>query len=77
MCLTQIVALPTMAEDAPTLDELRQQIADIESGKLPARRKAAFKAKASGLTRHGSLQRKTPFQRKTPLHSQSGAAQRQ
>ena len=49
-----------MAEDSPTLDELRQRIADIESGKLPARRKAALKAKTSGLTRPTPLQRKNP-----------------
>ncbi len=52
-----------MAEDSPTLDELRRRVADIESGKLPARRKAAPKAKTSGLTR------RTPLQRRTPLRS--------
>ena len=55
-----------MAEDSPTLDELRRRIADIESGKLPARRKAAPKAKTSGLTR------RTPLQRRTPLRSAEG-----
>jgi len=50
-----------MAEDSPTLDVLRQRIADIESGKLPPRRKAALKAKTSGLTRHAPLQRKMPL----------------
>jgi len=48
-----------MAENSPTLDELRQRITDIESGKRPARRKITPKAKASGLTRHAPLQRKT------------------
>jgi hypothetical protein len=55
-----------MAENSPILAELRQRIADIESGKLPARRKAARKTKASGLTRRAPLQRKTPLRsRKT------------
>jgi hypothetical protein len=48
-----------MADYKPTLDELRQRIVDIESGKLPARRTAA-KAKTSGLTRRKPLRRKTP-----------------
>jgi hypothetical protein len=38
-----------MTDDSPTLDELRQRIADIQSGKLAPRRKAALKAKASSL----------------------------
>ena len=49
-----------MAEDSPTLDELRQRIADIESGKLPARRKAALKTKASGLLRRAPLRPRDP-----------------
>jgi hypothetical protein len=48
-----------MADNKPTIDELRQRIVDIESGKLPARRTAA-KPKASGLTRRMPLRRKTP-----------------
>ena len=58
-----------MAEDSPTLDELRQRIADIESGKLPARRKAALKTKASGLLRRAPLRLETPPHRKTPLRA--------
>jgi hypothetical protein len=49
-----------MADDKPTLGELRQRIVDIESGKLPARRTVA-KAKTSGLTRRKPLRRKTPL----------------
>ena len=52
-----------MAEDSPTLDELRRRVADIEAGKLPSRRKAALKTKTSGLTRRG------PFRRKIPLRA--------
>ncbi len=57
-----------MADHSPTLDELRERIADIESGKLPARRKAAIKAKTTG-TRQNPLHRKTSLRRKTPLRA--------
>jgi hypothetical protein len=50
-----------MAEDSPTLDELRRRVADIEAGKLPPRRKAALKAKTTDLTRRAPLRRKTPL----------------
>jgi hypothetical protein len=62
-----------MADDSPTLDELRQLIADIESGKLPARRKAALKAKTTGLTHQNQLHRKTPLRRKTALRARRKA----
>ena len=55
-----------MPKNSPTLDELRQRIADIESGKLPARHKAALKSTTSGLTRRAPLQRKTPLRSRLP-----------
>ena len=58
-----------MADYSPTLDELRERIADIESGKLPARHRAALKAKTTGLTRQNPLHSKTSLRRKTPLRA--------
>ena len=58
-----------MAEDSPTRTNSVNATPDIESGKLPARRKAALKTKASGLLRRAPLRPETPPRRKTPLRA--------
>jgi hypothetical protein len=50
-----------MADNRPTLDELRRHIATIESGSGPARRATELKAKTSGLIRRKPLRRKNPL----------------
>ena len=68
-CHTPALGFVTMAEDSPTLDELRQRIADIEARKAPSRRKGAPKAKISGLHRRAALQRKTPLRSRKTIRS--------